>query len=135
MKKVVKKKVNKNKKGQLAPTTLASTKFGQRAADQVTKWAGSWTFILTFIGFLLLWIVTNTYAWLHEWDPFPFILLNLVLSCIAALQAPIILMSQNRAAEKDRQRAEYDYAVNRRAEREISDLKKQLTRIEKYLHK
>jgi uncharacterized membrane protein len=76
-------------------------------------------------------MAANTYAWLNEWDPYPFILLNLVLSCVAALQAPIILMSQNRAAQKDRQRAEYDYAVNRRAERGIEEIKKSLGRIER----
>lgn len=103
---------------------------GQKAADNLTKYAGSWTFIISFMIFLLLWIAVNLYAWINTWDPYPFILLNLVLSCLAAIQAPIILMSQNRAAQKDRQRAEYDYAVNRKAEKEIQDIKTQLTRIE-----
>ena len=107
--------------------------FGQKAADNLTKYAGSWTFILSFIVFLGLWILVNIYAWISAWDPYPFILLNLVLSCVAALQAPIILMSQNRQSEKDRQKAEYDYAVNRKAEREIEQIQTQLNRIEKKL--
>ncbi|MDP3881749.1 MAG: DUF1003 domain-containing protein [Nanoarchaeota archaeon] len=109
--------------------------FGQKAADQVTTKMGSWTFIITFIIFLIMWISLNVYGWVQEWDPYPFILLNLVLSCLAAMQAPIILMSQNRQSQKDRLRAEYDYQVNRKAEREIEDLKKQLDRIEKKLDK
>ncbi|NCN86968.1 DUF1003 domain-containing protein [archaeon] len=126
-----------NKRGQMGIERpyFTPTKFGERAADNVTRWAGSWTFILSFLFFLGLWMATNVYAWLRSWDPYPFILLNLVLSCIAALQAPIILMSQNRAAQKDRQRAEYDYAVNRRAEREIQAIQTQLDRIEKKLNK
>jgi len=111
----------------------AHRSFGQKAADTLTKYAGSWTFILGFIVFLGLWILVNVYAWVRAWDPYPFILLNLVLSCVAALQAPIILMSQNRQSEKDRQKAEYDYAVNRKAEREIEAVQKQLARIEKKL--
>ena len=71
--------------------------------------------------------------WLNQWDPYPFILLNLVLSCLAAIQAPIILMSQNRQSQKDRLRAEYDYAVNRKAVRQNQELKKQLDRIERKL--
>ncbi|MEA3414222.1 MAG: DUF1003 domain-containing protein [Nanoarchaeota archaeon] len=106
-------------------------KFGQRAADRVTKIAGSWGFILGFIGFLILWMAVNAYAWMQQWDPYPFILLNLVLSCLAALQAPIILMSQNRTSERDRQRAEYDYAVNRKAEREIQEIKKLIHRVDR----
>ena len=129
------KKVTKKGQTAMSHPIFLPTKFGQRAADKLTRYAGSWTFIIGFMIFLLLWMATNIYAWVNTWDPYPFILLNLVLSCIAALQAPVILMSQNRAAEKDRQRAEYDYAVNRRAEREILDIQKQLDRIEKYLHK
>ncbi len=111
--------------------TRGSPTFGQKAADKLTYWAGSWIFIISFLVFLFLWILVNFYAWINTWDPYPFILLNLVLSCLAALQAPIILMSQNRAAERDRMRAEYDYAVNRKAEREIQEMKKQLNRIER----
>lgn len=103
---------------------------GQRSADAIAKWAGSWTFIISFFIFLGLWMLTNIYAWVNQWDPYPFILLNLVLSTLAAVQAPVILMSQNRAAQRDRQRSEYDYAVNRKAERGIQELQKQLNRIE-----
>ncbi|HJX50477.1 MAG TPA: DUF1003 domain-containing protein [Candidatus Nanoarchaeia archaeon] len=106
---------------------------GQKSADWITKWAGSWYFIILFFVFLVIWMSINA-VWIifgRIWDPYPFILLNLILSCLAAVQAPIILMSQNRSAERDRKRAEYDYATNRKAEREILDLKKQLNRIEK----
>ncbi len=106
---------------------------GQRAADGLAKWAGSWTFIFFFFVFLGLWMMANVYMWLQEWDPYPFILLNLVLSCLAAIQAPVILMSQNRAAQRDRLKAENDYKVNRKAEREITLIKKQLNKIEKKL--
>ncbi len=114
------------------PNVLPTT-FGQKAADKLTKWAGSWVFITTFLIILFLWIVVNVYAWIEAWDPYPFILLNLFLSCIAAIQAPIILMSQNRESQKDRQRAEYDHAVNRKAEHEIQDIKEIVERIEKKL--
>jgi uncharacterized membrane protein len=109
--------------------------FGQKAADKLTKWAGSWSFILSFGLFLVIWISANIYAWIESWDPYPFILLNLCLSCLAAIQAPVILMSQNRESDKDRQRAQYDYAVNRKAEREIQEIKTQLNRIERRMHK
>lgn len=104
---------------------------GERAADGLAAFAGSWGFIIGFIVFLLLWMVANVYAWVNTWDPYPFILLNLVLSCLAAIQAPVILMSQNRQGEKDRKKLEYDYQVNRKAEREIEAIQKQLNRIEK----
>ena len=115
------------------PLALPKT-FGQKASDKLTKWAGSWTFILIFLAILVLWMLTNIYAWINTWDPYPFILLNLVLSCIAAIQAPIILMSQNREAQKDRQRAEYDYAVNRKAEREIEEIRKIVHKIERKIN-
>jgi len=113
---------------------------GQKAADGLTKWAGSWAFIILFFVFLGLWMAANVYFWIQynigkPWDPYPFILLNLVLSCLAAIQAPIILMSQNREAQKDRLRVQYDYAVNRKAEKEIQELKTQLTRIENKINK
>jgi len=110
---------------------------GQRAADSMTKWAGSWTFIIAFSVFLIIWIIVNTF-WIlfgRSWDPYPFILLNLALSCLAAIQAPIILMSQNRQSQVDRARAQYDYTVNIKAEREIQELKKQLNRIERRMCK
>ncbi len=115
------------------PLFKISRTFGQKAADSLTKWAGSWTFILMFGVFLVLWMIINGYLMIQyklgePWDPYPFILLNLVLSCLAAIQAPIILMSQNRQAEKDRLKAEYDYAVNRKAEKEIREIKNLLLR-------
>ena len=88
-------------------------------------------FTLFFFLILVLWIALNIFAWIERWDPYPFILLNLVLSCLAAIQAPIILMSQNRENQKDRVKAQYDYKVNRKAEREIEEVKKQLDRIER----
>jgi len=106
---------------------------GQKSADFITKWAGSWFFILGFFVFLGIWIAANVYAWINEWDPYPFILLNLILSCLAAIQAPIILMSQNRQAQRDRIKAEFDYRVNRRAEAEIREIKKQLDKIERMI--
>jgi uncharacterized membrane protein len=107
---------------------------GQMIADKVTIFAGSWTFIISFVVFLIIWMITNTHLLINGWDPYPFILLNLVLSCLAALQAPIILMSQNRAAERDRAKAERDYYVNRKAEREIEDMQKDLDEIKKMIH-
>jgi uncharacterized membrane protein len=96
---------------------------GQRLSDKLSDYAGSWGFILTFVGVLILWIVINTVllVWRH-FDPYPFILLNLVLSCLAAIQAPVILMSQNRQESRDRLRAEHDYLVNLKAELEIRHL-------------
>jgi uncharacterized membrane protein len=94
--------------------------FGQRVADTVAKWGGSWGFIGFFVLVLVSWIIINVSAFFSPpYDPYPFILLNLVLSCIAALQAPIIMMSQNRAAVQDRLRAENDYRVNLKAELEV----------------
>ena len=103
---------------------------GQKSADFITKWAGSWGFIIVFFIFLFLWMGANIYGWLNQWDPYPFILLNLVLSCLAAVQAPVILMSQNRQAEKDRLKAGYDYAVNRKAERKIEEILAKLNELE-----
>lgn len=93
---------------------------GQKIADKVASFGGSWTFILSFMAFLCLWIVGNVFILLNKgFDPYPFILLNLILSCIAALQAPIIMMSQNRQEEKDRERAKKDYMINLKSELEI----------------
>ena len=95
---------------------------GQRAADAIAKFAGSWAFIFSFTGGLVLWMVVNALLAARAFDPYPFILLNLVLSCIAAIQAPLIMMSQNRHEEKDRRRAENDYKVNLKTEIMIEDL-------------
>ena len=89
---------------------------GQRAADAIAKFAGSWAFIFSFAGLLILWMVVNAILATKAFDPYPFILLNLVLSCVAAIQAPLIMMSQNRQEEKDRHRAENDYKVNLKTE-------------------
>ena len=95
---------------------------GQRAADVIAKFAGSWAFIFSFTGVLVLWMIVNTLLAAKEFDPYPFILLNLVLFCVAAIQAPLIMMSQNRQEEKDRRRAENDYKVNLKTEIMIEDL-------------
>ncbi len=103
-----------------APDDEGELTFGQRLADKVAEFGGSWTFILLFGAIILGWIGVNTIALMNRgFDPYPYILLNLVLSCVAALQAPIIMMSQNRQETKDRQRSEYDYKVNLKAELEI----------------
>ena len=104
-----------------SPTAEKYT-LGQRAADAIAKFAGSWAFIFSFTGVLLLWMVVNTILAADAFDPFRFILLNLVLSCVAAIQAPLIMMSQNRQEEKDRRRAENDYKVNLKTEIMIEDL-------------
>lgn len=100
--------------------------FGQRAADKLAAFAGSWGFILSFSALLILWIVVNLIAATRAFDPYPFILLNLVLSCIAAIQAPLIMMSQQRQEQKDRQRSENDYKVNLKSEIILKDLHKKL---------
>jgi uncharacterized membrane protein len=97
--------------------------FGERLADRIADVGGSWVFILGFGGFLLLWIAVNSAVLLlRPFDPYPFILLNLVLSCLAAIQAPVIMMSQNRQEARDRLRAQNDYRVNLKAELEIRHL-------------
>ncbi|MEO7080687.1 MAG: DUF1003 domain-containing protein [Flavobacteriales bacterium] len=96
---------------------------GQRLADKVASFGGSWTFIVSFFIILTAWIIYNTMAPKGDnFDPYPFILMNLVLSCIAALQAPVIMMSQNRQEEKDRKRSENDYLINLKAELELRSL-------------
>lgn len=101
--------------------------FGQKTADNLTKWAGSWTFIISFFVFIFLWITTSGYfilKYFNQIDKYPFIILNLILSCLAAVQAPIILMSQNRENQRDRLKAQYDYSINKKAEKEIREIKK-----------
>ena len=94
----------------------------QKLSDSIAKIGGSWGFIIGFFIFIAVWMAINALVLLKNWDPYPYILLNLVLSCLAAIQAPIILMSQNRQTERDRLQAKYDYQVNRRAEREIKNM-------------
>ena len=97
--------------------------FGQKVADGMAKFGGSWSFLFIFVIFIVVWVCINTFLLLKKpFDPYPFILLNLFLSCIAAIQAPIIMMSQNRQEEKDRVRSEGDYLVNLKAEIEIKIL-------------
>lgn len=97
--------------------------FGQRLSDKLARFGGSWTFILSFMIVLIIWIAVNSVALLAKpFDPYPYILLNLILSCLAALQAPVIMMSQKRQEEKDRARSMHDYQVNLKAELEIRHL-------------
>ncbi|MCX6262675.1 MAG: DUF1003 domain-containing protein, partial [Bacteroidia bacterium] len=100
---------------------------GQEIADKVASFGGSWTFIISFGIFILIWISINVF-WLvnKSFDPYPFILLNLILSCLAALQAPVIMMSQNRQEEKDRQRSKKDYMINLKSELEIRALQEKV---------
>lgn len=101
--------------------------FGQKVADAVAAFGGSWTFIISFFGFILIWMFINMwFLATHPFDPYPFILLNLILSCLAAIQAPIIMMSQNRQEQKDRQRSEHDYKINLKAELEIKLLSEKM---------
>ena len=100
---------------------------GQRMADKIATFGGSWTFIITFFSFILFWICLNIWVLtMKPFDPFPFILLNLILSCLASIQAPIIMMSQNRQEDKDRHRAEHDYKINLKAELEIKLLSEKI---------
>jgi uncharacterized membrane protein len=99
---------------------------GQRIADLVATWGGSWPFVIGFLVVLVLWIAGNAALAAGAFDPYPFILLNLVLSCLAALQAPIIMMSQNRRAERDRIEADLDFKTNLKAELEIASLHEKL---------
>ncbi|MEI8134371.1 MAG: DUF1003 domain-containing protein [bacterium] len=105
--------------------------FGERVADKVAAFGGSWTFILIFVAILVSWVATNTYVLPGNqiFDPYPYILLNLFLSMIAALQAPVIMMSQNRQAEKDRLEAANDYQVNLKSELEIMDLHRKMDQL------
>ena len=100
--------------------------FGERIADSVAGFGGSWTFILTFLSVLVIYTAVNIILKRNAWDPYPFILLNLFLSMLAAIQAPVIMMSQNRQDTKDRLRSELDFDVNRRAESEIQGLARKL---------
>lgn len=105
----------------------ADLTFGQKLADSVAAFGGSWTFIITFFSFILIWMIVNIwFLATRPFDPFPFILLNLILSCLAAIQAPIIMMSQNRQEQKDRQRGEHDYKINLKAELEIKLLSEKI---------
>ena len=105
---------------------LEQLTFGQRVSDKLADVAGSWRFIFAFGVVLGVWVLLNTVALIHHWDKYPYILLNLFLSMLAAIQAPVIMMSQNRQEDRDRIRAEHDYEVNLKAELEIQELNKKL---------
>ena len=107
----------------LCETDESAMTFGERLSDKVAKFGGSWRFIIIFMAVLWIWILVNSLILgAKAFDPFPYILMNLILSCIAALQAPVIMMSQNRQEEKDRQRAQNDYLINLKAELEVRSL-------------
>lgn len=104
-----------------------SLTLGQRLADRIATFGGSWTFIIVFFSFIMIWMMINILLLAtRPFDPYPFILLNLILSCLAAIQAPIIMMSQNRQEQKDRQRSEHDYKINLKAELEIKLLSEKI---------
>jgi uncharacterized membrane protein len=107
--------------------------FGERLADRVASFGGSWTFIIIFLCLLTLWMILNTFILMQRaYDPYPYILLNLILSCLAALQAPVIMMSQNRQAEKDRLQSKNDYEVDVKAELEILQLHEKLNELREH---
>ena len=107
----------------------AASTFGQRTADKIAKFAGSWGFIFSFTALLLFWMFGNNLMKDNAFDAYPYILLNLVLSCVAAIQAPLIMMSQNRREERDREQAENAYKVNLKSEFILEDLHKKMDRI------
>lgn len=116
---LLRRRVSRNANEQIDETET----LGERVADAVARFGGSWSFIFSFGAFLLVWVILNTIiSSMHHWDPYPFILLNLFLSMLAALQAPVIMMSQNRQDAKDRIRSELDYHVNLKAELGVSSL-------------
>ncbi len=111
----------------LSNPEIENLNFGQRVSDEVALFGGSWKFIICFFIVLTIWIFFNVFAiGIYKFDPYPFILMNLILSCIAALQAPIIMMSQNRQEEKDRKRSENDYLINLKAEMQIRSLNQKI---------
>ena len=119
--------------GEEHPVYKIKRTLGQRAADTLTAIAGSWVFITILLILILSWITFNVTAYIEHWDPYPFVFLNLVLGSLATILAPIILISQNREEQKSKLMAQYDYRVNRKAEKEIREIKEQLARIERKL--
>ena len=109
--------------------------FGQRASDKLAEFAGSWFFIIAFTMFLIIWVLINVYFLKNPFDPYPFIMLNLVLSCVAAIQAPHIMMSQKRQEQKDRDRAENDFKVNLKCEIILENLHRKLDELLEYERK
>ncbi len=130
--KIIKKGTKKREANQRSFIARKRT-VGERSADRITGIVGSWAFITIQSCILLIWIGLNITAYIKRWDPYPFILLNLVLSFQAAYTAPVILMSQNRVAQRDRQKAEMDLATDRKSERGIEAIQKQLDRMERKL--
>jgi uncharacterized membrane protein len=124
-----------HKKDNKHPILRQKLTIGQKASDIVTLVVGSWIFIIGVFILLAIWMTLNGLMLIYRWDPYPYILLNFVLSCLAAVQAPIILMSQNRQTQRDRIEAKYDYQVNRKAEREISNMQRDLDKITALLKK
>lgn len=108
---------------------------GQRIADRTARTLGSWTFIIVQTVLVALWVMLNFVAWMKHWDPYPFILLNLMFSVQAAYAGPVLMMSQNRQAERDRYQAQADYETNVKAETEIEDIQEHLRRIEETLER
>lgn len=100
--------------------------FGEKVSDKIAEFGGSWSFIISFFIFLTIWIILNLVFFIHPFDPYPFILLNLCLSCLASIQAPVILMSQNRQESRDRIRDEKEYIINQKAEMEIMQLHRKI---------
>lgn len=100
--------------------------FGEKISDKIAEFGGSWYFIISFFIFLMIWIILNLIFFIHPFDPYPFILLNLCLSCLASIQAPVILMSQNRQESRDRIRDEKEYIINQKAEMEIMQLHRKI---------
>ena len=109
--------------------------FGQRASDKLAEFAGSWFFIIAFTLFLIIWVLINVYFLKNPFDPYPFIMLNLVLSCVAAVQAPLIMMSQKRQEQKDRERAEDDFKINLKCEIILENLHRKLDELLEYERK
>lgn len=109
--------------------------FGQMASDKLAEFAGSWFFIIAFTLFLLIWVLINVYFLKNPFDPYPFIMLNLVLSCVAAIQAPLIMMSQKRQEQKDRERAEDDFKINLKCEIILENLHRKLDELLEYERK
>lgn len=107
----------------------------QKAADKMTTFIGSWKFIFLLITYIAIWTGLDFLAIIEHWDPYPFIVLNLTLSCFAALQAPIILMSDKRRAEKEELELDYDYAIDRKSEKEIINIQKDIDEIKQLLKK
>jgi len=128
-------KTKENNKSSKHSVLKSQLTFGQKASDMLTTFVGSWAFIIGVFVILAIWMYMNVNMIIYKWDPYPFILLNFVLSCLAAIQAPIILMSQNRQAERDRMNSKYDYQVNRKAEREIQIIQQKLEKIQRSILK